>query len=109
MCVHGNERTRTYDAIHDTFAAIAWNVSFHVRWEQLHAFLSTTFNSSHWRINIVLIKDGIHTLVDIVIIDPTRVDLFPQSCITQGFVSLDAVQVKESSYHNRHPTNHSSF
>jgi hypothetical protein len=29
-CVHNNERTRTHDAIHDTFAAIAQNVGFHM-------------------------------------------------------------------------------
>jgi hypothetical protein len=29
-CAHGNKRTRTHDAIHNTFVAIAQNVGFHV-------------------------------------------------------------------------------
>jgi hypothetical protein len=29
-CVHGNERTRTYDVICDTFVAIVQNVGYHV-------------------------------------------------------------------------------
>jgi hypothetical protein len=41
----------------------------------LHVLPSSTFNSFHWWINIVLTKDGIHTLADIVIADPTQVDL----------------------------------
>jgi hypothetical protein len=32
------------------------------------------FNSSHPRINIVFTKDGICTLVDVVIANPTQVD-----------------------------------
>ncbi len=50
-------------------------------------------------------KDNIHTLADVVIVDPTRAYLFPQSCAIQGFVVLDATQVKEKKYYNRHPTN----
>jgi hypothetical protein len=51
----------------------------------------------------VFTKDGIHTLVDIVITNPTRANLFPRSCTTQGFVVWGATQAKERSYYNRHP------
>jgi hypothetical protein len=44
-CVHGNEHIKTHDVIRDTFATIAQDVGFHVGQEQLHALLSTTFNS----------------------------------------------------------------
>ncbi len=47
-------------------------------------------------------KDGIHTLVKIVIADPTQMDLLPRSCATQGFVASDVAQVKEWSYHDQH-------
>jgi hypothetical protein len=70
-CVHDNKRIGTHDAIHDTFATITRNASFHMGREQLHVLSSTTFNSSRRQINIVLTKDGIHTLVNIVIVDPT--------------------------------------
>jgi hypothetical protein len=99
-CVHDNEHIETHDAICDTFAAIAQYASFHVGQEQLHAFPSTTFNSSHRQIDIVFTKYGIRTLPDIVIVDPTRANLFPQAYTTQGFAISNANQAKKSSYHN---------
>jgi hypothetical protein len=45
--------------------------------KQLHALLSTTFNSFRQRIDIVFTKDGIHTLADIVIANPMQIDLLP--------------------------------
>jgi len=51
----------------------------------------------------VLTKDGIHTLIDVVIVDPTQADLLHQSYTTQRFVAFEAVQAKEKSYHDRHP------
>ncbi len=101
-CAHGNKHIRTHDAIRNTFVAIAWNVSFHVGWKQLHGLPSTTFNSSCWQVNIMLTKDGIGTLIDIVVIDPTQADLLLQSCATQGFTTSNAIQAKERSYRNRH-------
>jgi hypothetical protein len=94
-CAHGNEHIGTHDAIHSILVAIAWNVSFHVGRQQLHAFLSTTFNSSRQWIDIVLIKDGICTLTNVVITNPTWIDLLPQSCVTQGFVASNAIQVSQ--------------
>jgi hypothetical protein len=81
-CVHGNEHIRTHDVVHNTFATIVWDVGFHMGQKQLYVFLSNTFNSSRQQINIVLTQNGIHTFVDIVIADPTRMDLFPRSCVT---------------------------
>jgi hypothetical protein len=53
----------------------------------------------------MLTKNGTRTLTDIVIIDSTRTDLFPQSSTTQGFATSNAVQTKERNYRNRHPIN----
>jgi hypothetical protein len=64
---------------------------------------SATSNSFHQRIDIVLTKNGIHTLADVISADPMQVDLFPQSCATLGFVTSDAAQTKERSYCNQHP------
>jgi hypothetical protein len=44
-------------------------------------------------------------VANVVIADPTRVDLLPRSNTIQGFVTFDATQVKEKSYRNRHLTN----
>jgi hypothetical protein len=68
-------------------------------------FPSTTFNFSCQRINIMFAKDDIYTLADIVIVDPMWGNLFPRSCATQGFVTSNANQAKEKSYHNQHSTN----
>ncbi len=103
--VHGNERIGTHDVICNTFVAIAQDVGFHVGWKQLHALPSTTFNFSRWWVNIVLTKNGIRTLIEIVIADPMQADLLPHFCATQGFVAFDAAQVKEKSYCNRQPIN----
>jgi hypothetical protein len=72
-------------------------------WEQLHVFPSTTFNSFHLRVDIVLIKDGICTLVNIVIVDPMQANLFFRSCTIQGFATSNTIQTKEMNYHNRQP------
>jgi hypothetical protein len=53
-CAHGNEHTRTHDAIHDTFVAVTWDVGFHVGRKQLHALLSNMFNSFRRSVDIVL-------------------------------------------------------
>jgi hypothetical protein len=55
-CTHGNEHIGPHDKICDTFAAIMRDANFHVGWEQLHAFILATFNSSHQWIDIVLNK-----------------------------------------------------
>jgi hypothetical protein len=75
-CVHGNKHTRTHDAIHDTFVVIAGNVGLHVGREQLHALPSITFNSFRWQVDIVFTKDDICPLANVVIMNPTWVDLW---------------------------------
>jgi hypothetical protein len=52
------------------------------------------FNASGQWVDIVLTKNGIHTLVDDVIADPTRTNLFPWFCTTQGFSIFEVTQVK---------------
>jgi len=103
-CSHGNERKGIHDVIHDTFIVIVWDDGFHVGWKQLHAFPSTMFNSFCQQVDIIFIKDGICILVDIVIIDPMQTNLFLWSYATQRFATFDAIQTKEMSYHDRHPT-----
>jgi hypothetical protein len=76
-CAHGNEHIGTHDVICNIFATIVWNVGFHMGCEQLHELFSNMFNSSYWRIDIVLTEDGICTLVNIVITNPTQVGLLP--------------------------------
>jgi hypothetical protein len=76
-CDHGNEHTWTHDVVRDTFVAIVWDVGFHVRWKQLHVFPLNTFNSFCQWVNIMFTKDGIRTLINVVIAGPTWADLLP--------------------------------
>ncbi len=105
MLCSWQEGIKTHDAIRDTFATIMWDASFHVGRKELHNLPSTIFNSSRQQIDIVLTKDGICTLVNIVIADPIQVDLLPQYCETQGFISFNATQAKEKNYRNQHHIN----
>jgi hypothetical protein len=53
----------------------------------------------------MLTKDGIHTLINIVITNLMWIDLFFQSCATQRFVAFDVAQSKKQNYHDWHLTN----
>jgi hypothetical protein len=54
----------------NTFATIVRGVGFHVQQEKLQTLISTTLNSSCQQIDIVLTKDGIRTLMNVVIVNP---------------------------------------
>jgi hypothetical protein len=99
---HGNKCTGTYDAIHNTFAAITRDVNFHMGQKQLHAFPSITFNSFCRQVDIVLTKDDIRNLANVIIIDPMGTNLL-QSYTTQGFATSNVAQAKEKNYRNQHP------
>jgi hypothetical protein len=98
---HGNKHIGTHDVVCDIFAAIMQDVGFHMGRKQLHVLFSNMFNSSHWQVDIVLNKDDIYTLVNVVVVDPKWTDLFPWSCTTQRFVTFDVVQ--EQNYCDWHP------
>jgi hypothetical protein len=51
----------------------------------------------------VFTKDGIHTLVDVVIVDPTQANLIHQSYTTRRFATFEVVQAKKGNYYDRHP------
>jgi len=61
------------------------------------------FILSFRQVNIVLTKDGIHTLIEVVIVNPIRANVFPRSCIIKRFVDFDVTQTKKMSYCDRHP------
>jgi len=46
----------------------------------------------------VLLVDGVHTLVNIVIADPTQVDLVSRIVFSCGVVAIAEVQAKEGFY-----------
>jgi hypothetical protein len=95
-----------HDAVCDTFVAVAQDFSFHAGWKPLHTLLSTMFHPFRQRVDIVLTKDGICTLFNVIIVDPTWMDLLRRSCTTQSFIAYEVAQAKKRSYHHWHPTNH---
>jgi len=99
-CAHGNKCTWTHDAVRNAFVAIVQDDGFHIRQEQLHAFPSPIFKSSHQQIDIVFIKNGICTLIYIAITIPMHVNVLPQTCTIQRFATSNAIQTKEKNYHD---------
>jgi hypothetical protein len=99
---HSNEHERTHDVICDIFAAIG---QFHVGWKQLYALPLATSNSSRWQVDIVFTKDGVPTLTNIVIANPTQVDLLLWSCAFQRFAIFNATQTNFFFYRDQYPTN----
>jgi hypothetical protein len=69
----------------------------------------TAFHSFGQWVDILLIKNEIRTLVDVVIVDLTQADLLCQSYVIWEYVDLEATQAKEGSYHDRHLINHFFF
>jgi hypothetical protein len=67
------------------------------------------FNTFCWQVDIVLTKDDIHTLVDVVIVNPMGVDLFPRSYATQRFVASNVFQAKKGTIVNDTPLINSSL
>jgi hypothetical protein len=65
----------SHDVVRNVFVAITKNAGFHVSQEQTHVLLPPTLQFSCRWIEIVLLVDGVHTLVDVVIVDPIQIDL----------------------------------
>jgi hypothetical protein len=94
-CINGNECIGTHDVVWNTFVTIAWDVDFHVGQKQLHLIISIMFNSFCWWVGIVLTKDGIHTLADVVIINSIQTNLFSPFCTPQGFVTSNVTSTQK--------------
>jgi hypothetical protein len=93
-----HEHIGIHDVVRDTFAAIVQDVNFHVGQKQLHAFLSSMLNSSYWWVDIMLTKDGMCTLANVVIADPMWTNLILQSCTIQKSFASNVVQTKEMNH-----------
>jgi hypothetical protein len=53
---------------------------------------------------IVLLINGVHTLVDVVIVDPTQVDLISWATISCGVATLVVTQANDGFYWDRFST-----
>jgi hypothetical protein len=74
----------SHDVVQNVFAAIAKNAGFHVSQKQTHVLPLPTLQFLCRQIEIVLLVDGVCTLVDIVIVDPIQIDLVLQVVFSSG-------------------------
>jgi hypothetical protein len=79
------------------------DVGFHVLHEQIHILPLPYFESFHWWINIMLLIDCIHTSIDLVIVNPTWVDLILQVVFCH-MVAMTMVSHAKLFYYDWHST-----
>jgi hypothetical protein len=77
----------SHDVVQNVFAAIAKKNEISCLQKQTHVLLLPTLQYSCCRVEIVLLVDGVHTLVDVVIVDPTQIDLVLQVVFSRGVVT----------------------
>ncbi len=70
-------------------------MEFYVLHERTHVLLLFSLQSFHWWVDIMLSTNDIHTLVDIVIVDPTQVDLVSHATSSCGVAVIVTIQGKE--------------
>jgi hypothetical protein len=68
---HDGEWITSHDVAQDVFASIVKDVRFHVLHEHIRVLLLPSFQFFHWWVDIVLLANGICTLADMVIVNPT--------------------------------------
>jgi hypothetical protein len=56
-----------------------------------------------------LLVDGIRTLVDVIIVDPTRAKLVSWAALSHGVAAIVVAHVKEGLYYNSYPTDEFFF
>jgi len=61
------------------FASITKYVGFHVLHEQTHVFPLFSFYSLKQQVDIMFTTNGVHTLANIIIINPTQANQFHES------------------------------
>jgi hypothetical protein len=74
-CTHGGERIASHNAIQDAFVSIVRDAGFHILWEQTHILRPPSFQFFLSVGQHCLSVDSIHTLANVVIVDPIRIDL----------------------------------
>jgi len=74
----------------------------HVSRKHIHVFppLPLALQSSHQRINIILLIDGVRTLANTVIVDSTWIDLVLWAAFSCGVVMIVELKAKDSFYHD---------
>jgi hypothetical protein len=101
-CARGGERTSSHDAVRDAVYYIIRESRQHAQRERTGFLPSSAPGGRGGRVDIV-ISDAVvgHTLVDIVIADPTRCDLVERAAERGLVAASDAERKKEAHYRDR--------
>jgi hypothetical protein len=96
---HGGERTASHVAVHDVFVSIAKDARFYVFWKQTTFFRHLFFRLfvGGWHCSIGWWH--LH-MVDVVIINPIRIDLVSWVILFCKVPMITAIQMKEGLYCN---------
>jgi hypothetical protein len=99
------EWTTFDDKVQNVFVSIARNMRFHVSCDQTHVLSLPFLQSSCEQVDILVSIDGICTLVYVVIVNPTWVDLVSQTTSLDEVIAKMVTQAKEGFYYNQHAIN----
>jgi len=96
-CFLGGEHNTSHNVVWDAFASIMKYVGFYVN--KFMSFRHLPFNI-HQRIDIMLLVDDIHTLVNMVNADPIWANLVSHVVSSCGVVTIVVAHAKEGLYHD---------
>jgi hypothetical protein len=85
----------THNTIRDVFASITKYVGFHVLHEQTHVFALFSFYSLKQQVDIMFTTNGVHTLANIIIINPTQADFISRVIIFRGVATMITTEAKD--------------
>ena len=101
-CSRGGERTAAHDAVRDAIEYIIRDAGRAVVREKTGFLPSSIPGGRGGRVDLVISEPARgHTLLDIVIADPTRVDLVARAAVASEHAASEAARQKERRYTGR--------
>ena len=101
-CVRGGERTSSHDFVRDAVYHIIRESCRHAHRERTSFLPSSEPGGRGGRVDIVIPDAAVgHTLVDVVVVDPTRRDLVERVAKRDVVAGTDAERRKETHYRDR--------
>ncbi len=103
-CAHGEEKMASHDVVQIVFVTIVKIAGFHVSQKKIHVISPLALQSSRHRIDIVLLINGVRTLVNVIITNPIWVDLVSRVALFCGVTVTITTQAKDGLHCDRFPT-----
>jgi hypothetical protein len=89
----------SHDVVQDDFVSITRDERFHILCEQTHVFLPPL---TCQQVNIVVLVDGVQTLVNTIITNSIRIHLVLLVVLFCEVVVTIAVEARDGLYHDRY-------